>query len=73
MAFTDIKYNSGKVYESGEKARLEDYMNQQEKIFSNIDNTTDKDKKIIRYSIVLGGGLLVIILLSIAVKFKNKK
>ena len=71
MAYTDVG-SGGRIYDVGEGGRLQDAFSQQEQIFLGIENTTGKDKKIIRYAIIGVGSVLVLGLLVFAVKKKNK-
>ena len=70
MAYTDVG-NGGGIYDVGEGGRLQDALSQQEKIFLGIENTTAKNKKIIRYAIIGVGSVLILVLLGFAVKKKK--
>lgn len=66
MSYTDIG-SGGRIYDVREGGRLEDALTQQEKIFLGIENTTAKNKNIIRYAIIGVGSVLILVLLRFAV------
>ena len=70
MAYTDVG-SGGRIYDVGEVGRLEDALTQQEKIFLGIEKSQSKTKDIIRYSIIGVASVLIIVLLSFAVKKKK--
>jgi hypothetical protein len=70
MAYTDIG-SGGRIYDVNEGGRLIDALNQTDLAFKGIDATTDKNKNIIRYAIVIGGSVLILALFSIVVKKKK--
>jgi hypothetical protein len=70
MAYTDVG-GGGRIYDVGEGGRLEDALNQQELIFLGIEKSESKKKDIIRYSIIGVASVLIIVLLSFAVKKKK--
>ena len=70
MTYTNVG-NGGRIYDVSEAGRLQDALSQQEQIFLGIENTTAKNKKIIRYAIIGVGSVLILVLLGFAVK--NKK
>lgn len=66
MAYTDVG-SGGRIYDVREGGRLEDALTQQEQIFLGIENTTAKNKNIIRYAIIGVGSVLILVLLRFAV------
>jgi hypothetical protein len=72
MQYTDIgSDSSGRIYDVAEGARLEDALNQQEQIFLGIEKSESKKKDVIRYAIIGGGSILILVLLAFAVKKKK--
>jgi hypothetical protein len=72
MSYTDIgSDSSGRIYDVAEGARLEDAMNQQELIFLGIEKSESKKKDVIRYAIIGGASILILVLLAFAVKKKK--
>lgn len=72
MQYTDIgSDSSGRIYDVAEGARLEDAMNQQELIFLGIEKSESKKKDVIRYAIIGGASILILVLLAFAVKKKK--
>lgn len=70
MAYTDVG-GGGRIYDIGEVGRLEDALNEQEKIFLGIEKSQSKNKDIIRYSIIGVASVLILVLLNFAVKKKK--
>jgi hypothetical protein len=71
MAFTDISgTNSGRIYDSSENLRMEELLNEQQKLSQEFDKIDTKRKNLIRYFIVGGGAILILALLTIIVKKK---
>jgi hypothetical protein len=72
MSYTDIgSDSSGRIYDVAEGARLEDALNQQELIFLGIEKSESKKKDVIRYAIIGGASILILVLLAFAVKKKK--
>jgi hypothetical protein len=72
MSYTDIgSSSSGRIYDVAEGARLEDALNQQELIFLGIEKSESKKKDVIRYAIIGGASILILVLLAFAVKKKK--
>ena len=72
MSYTDIgSDSSGRIYDVAEGGRLEDAMNQQELIFLGIEKSESKKKDVIRYAIIGGASILILVLLAFAVKKKK--
>jgi hypothetical protein len=72
MSYTDIgSDSSGRIYDVAEGARLEDAMNQQELIFLGIEKSESKKKDVIRYAIIGGASILILVLLAFEVKKKK--
>jgi hypothetical protein len=72
MAYTDIgSGSSGRIYDIAEGGRLEDALTEQEKIFLGIEKSQSKTKDIIRYAIIGGASILILVLLNFAVKKKK--
>ena len=70
MNYTDIG-SGGKIYDSNEPLRLQDFADKQEKLFLEAEKIDGKDKKITRYFIIIGGAILLLTALKLLVK--NKK
>ena len=72
MPYTDVgSDSSGRIYDVAEGGRLEDALNQQELIFLGIEKSESKKKNIIRYAIIGVASVVIIVLLSFAVKKKK--
>jgi len=72
MSYTDIgSDSSGRIYDVAEGGRLEDALNQQELIFLGIEKSESKKKDVIRYAIIGGASILILVLLAFAVKKKK--
>ena len=72
MSYTDIgSDSSGRIYDVAEGGRLEDALNEQEKMFLEVEKSETKKKDIIRYAIIAGASVLILVLLSFAVKKKK--
>jgi len=72
MPYTDIgSSSSGRIYDVAEGGRLEDALNQQEQIFLGIEKSESKKKDVIRYAIIGGASILILVLLAFAVKKKK--
>lgn len=71
MAFTDVG-NGGRIYDVGETARLDDALNQLDAGFKGLEKSNTVKKDIIRYSIIAVGSVLILVLLSFAVKKRKK-
>ena len=72
MSYTDIgSSSSGRIYDIAEGGRLEDALNQQEQIFLGIEKSESKKKDVIRYAIIGGASILILVLLAFAVKKKK--
>ena len=72
MPYTDVgSDSSGRIYDVAEGGRLEDAMNQQELIFLGIEKSESKKKDVIRYAIIGGASILILVLLAFAVKKKK--
>jgi len=61
---------SGVIYDEQENQRLSDIMSKQEDIFVGLEENEGKDKKIIRYAVIVGGSVLILLLLKLALKRK---
>ena len=73
MAFTDIKSpQAGVVYDTNENLRLNDFANQFNKITDNQDKIATKGNDAIRYTIIVGGAIFLVVLLEIMVKKRKK-
>lgn len=71
MAFTDINsVTSGRIYDSSENIRMEQFLNEQEKLFQEAEKIDTKKKDLIRYFVIGGGAVLILVLLKLAVKKK---
>lgn len=66
MAYTDVG-SGGRIYDIKEFARLEDALSQQEQVFLGIEKSQSKNKDIIRYVIIGGASILILVLLNFAV------
>lgn len=72
MSYKDIgSSSSGRIYDVAEGSRLEDALNEQEKMFLEVEKSETKKKDIIRYAIIAGASVLILVLLSFAVKKKK--
>jgi hypothetical protein len=67
MEYTDVG-GAGRIYDVAEGGRLNDVLTQQEQIFLGIEKTLTKKKDLIRYTIIGVGSVLLLVLLSFAVK-----
>lgn len=64
---------AGLIYDSSESSRIADLLNEQESQMKAIDKEKEVGKSnIIRYSIILGGAVLLLALLKIGISKKKK-
>jgi hypothetical protein len=71
MAYTDLpSASSGRIYDVFENARMDDALKEQEKLMQQAEAIDTKRNDLIRYFIVGGGAILVLVLLRLAVKRK---
>jgi hypothetical protein len=71
MAFTDIgSATSGRIYDSFENIRLDDFLSQQNKLFEESEKIDTKRKDLIRYFVIGGGAILILVGLKLLVKKK---
>lgn len=71
MQYTDIgSTTSGRIYDSSEILRYDDFLSQQEKLFQEAEKIDTKKKDLIRYFIIGAGSILVLVFLKLAVKKK---
>jgi hypothetical protein len=70
MAYTDLG-GGGRIYDTGEPARLEDLLSTQEQVFLGVEKSQSKNKDIFRYAIIGVGSILILVMLAFAVKKKK--
>jgi hypothetical protein len=72
MAYTDVGTTAGVIYDVNEPNRLNDFANQFNDLSEKADSIDVKKKNLIRYGIVGVSAVLILVLLRIAVKKKQK-
>jgi hypothetical protein len=72
MAYTDVGTTAGVIYDVNEPNRLNDFANQFNDLSEKADSIDVKKKNLIRYVIVGVSAVLILVLLRIAVKKKQK-
>lgn len=71
MNYTDTgSKTSGRIYDSLEINRLDDFLSTQQGLFQEAEEIDTKRKDLIRYFIIGGGAVLVLVLLKLAIKKK---
>lgn len=71
MTFTDIGSGAGKIYDSNEIKRLNDFANQFNTTTEQIDKEEAKKKDLKRFVIIGLGAVLVLVLLKLAIRHKK--
>jgi hypothetical protein len=71
MTYTNTSsVTSGRIYDSSEILRYDDFLNKQQKIFQESESNDTKNKDLIRYFIIGGGAVLILVFLKLVVKKK---
>jgi hypothetical protein len=64
---------AGLIYDSSEMSRIQDLLKKEEAQMSAIDKEKESgNSKILRYSIILGGAVLLLVLLKVGISYKKK-
>ena len=71
MAYTDTGLGAGRIYDSNEIVRLNDFANEFDNMAEKSEKIDTKTKDVIRYFIIGGCTLLILTLLKLAVKRKK--
>ena len=64
---------AGLIYDSSEMSRIQDLLNKQEKQMVDIDKEKkNTDSNVLRYAIIGGGAVVLLVLLKIGISYKRK-
>jgi hypothetical protein len=64
---------AGIIYDSSEMSRIQDLLNKQEKQMVDIDKEKkNTDSNVLRYAIIGGGAVVLLVLLKIGISYKKK-
>jgi hypothetical protein len=64
---------AGLIYSSGESSRIQDLLSTQEAQMSAIDKEkSNTDKTVLRYTIIVAGAVLLLVLLKLGISYKKK-
>jgi hypothetical protein len=64
---------AGLIYDSSEMSRIQDLLNKQEKQMVDIDKEKkNTDSNVLRYAIIGGGAVVLLVLLKIGISYKKK-
>jgi hypothetical protein len=71
MAYTDTgSTNAGRIYDSSEIFRLDDLLSTQDELFGEAEAIDTQRKDLIRYFVIGGGAILILVFLRLAIKNK---
>ena len=62
--------STGRIYNAGENSVMDEFLTSQQKQMQETLNTQDPKKTVIRYSIMIGGSVLFLVLLKVLIKRK---
>jgi hypothetical protein len=62
---------AGYVYDKSAINRIENLIQQQEQVFTEVDKE-DNNRTAVRYAIIVGGSVLVLVLLKILIDYKKR-
>jgi len=71
MAFTDVgSTTAGRIYDSSEIFRYDDLFSAEEKLYQEAEKIDTKRKDLIRYFVIGGGAVLILVFLRLGLKKK---